>query len=38
MTYVIVGAGLAGARAAEALRDGGYEGPVVRRCAGAKRS
>ena len=29
MTYVIVGAGLAGARAAEALRDGGYEGPVV---------
>lgn len=29
MTYVIVGAGLAGARAAEALRDGGHEGPVV---------
>ena len=29
MTYVIVGAGLAGARAAEALREGGYEGPVV---------
>ncbi|MDD7918245.1 NAD(P)/FAD-dependent oxidoreductase [Actinomycetospora callitridis] len=29
MTYVIVGAGLAGARAAEALRDGGYEGRVV---------
>jgi 3-phenylpropionate/trans-cinnamate dioxygenase ferredoxin reductase subunit len=29
MSHVIVGAGLAGARAAEALREGGYEGPVV---------
>jgi 3-phenylpropionate/trans-cinnamate dioxygenase ferredoxin reductase component len=29
MTYVIVGAGLAGAKAAEALREGGYQGPVV---------
>lgn len=29
MTIVIVGAGLAGAKAAETLRDEGYDGPVV---------
>ena len=27
--YVIVGAGLAGAKAAEALRDGGFDGRIV---------
>jgi 3-phenylpropionate/trans-cinnamate dioxygenase ferredoxin reductase subunit len=27
--YVIVGASLAGAKAAEALREGGFDGPVV---------
>ena len=29
MTFVIVGAGLAGAKAAETLRDEGFDGPVV---------
>ena len=29
MTHVIVGAGLAGARAAQELRDNGYDGPLV---------
>src|SRR5215208_2365800 len=28
-THVIVGAGLAGAKAAEALRDEGFDGPIV---------
>src|SRR3984885_14565549 len=29
MTFVIVGAGLAGAKAAETLRDEGFDGPIV---------
>src|ERR671918_307869 len=37
MTFVIVGGGLAGAKAAETLRDEGFDGPIVLVCAEAER-
>src|SRR5829696_6719854 len=37
MTFVIVGGGLAGAKAAETLRDEGFDGPIVLVSAEAER-